>query len=63
METTSQDARIRSYGPKFKYDEFMVTKSKFSSLLLSFGLAFAGLLLMIPPVRIPFSAQCTLSSR
>ena len=59
METTSQDARIRSYGPKFKYDEFMVTKSKFSSLVLSIGLAVSAFCLMITPVSASFIIRPT----
>ncbi|GJE97550.1 saccharopine dehydrogenase-domain-containing protein [Phanerochaete sordida] len=51
METTSADARIHAYGPKFKYDEFKVCESKLSSVILSLGLAFTAVVLLIPPFR------------
>lgn len=65
METTSPTTRALAYGPKFKYDEFMVTKGRLQGLLLSLGLAFSAICLMMPPVRLvlprfpPFSADST----
>lgn len=56
METTSPDAKIRSYGPKFKYIEFKATSGKFSSLVLSLGLAFSAICLMFPPVSTTLTA-------
>ncbi|EKM53778.1 uncharacterized protein PHACADRAFT_260290, partial [Phanerochaete carnosa HHB-10118-sp] len=51
LETTSSEARTRTYGPKFKYDEFMVQKGKISSVLLSLSLAFTAVCVLIPPFR------------
>ncbi|CAL1711639.1 unnamed protein product [Somion occarium] len=43
--------KVLTYGPQFKYDEFMITKSKTTGALMSIGLVFGMLSLMITPIR------------
>ncbi|KAI0686268.1 Saccharopine dehydrogenase-domain-containing protein [Cytidiella melzeri] len=50
-ETQTKDAKLRSYGSKFKYDEFKVAGSKLSSALLSLGMLCGLVVIIIPPLR------------
>jgi short subunit dehydrogenase-like uncharacterized protein len=40
-----------AYGPRFRFTEYMRAKSLIFGALFKFGLAFAGLLLALPPTR------------
>ncbi|KAH8103424.1 Saccharopine dehydrogenase-domain-containing protein [Cristinia sonorae] len=46
-----EDKRKSAYGPDFKYDEFLVTATWTSGLLLSLGFAFTVAFMFLPPVR------------
>ncbi|KAI0343620.1 NAD-P-binding protein [Trametopsis cervina] len=49
--SNSREAKIRSYGPKFKYDEFKVASSTIKSFFLSLSMVFGLAVLIIPPLR------------
>ncbi|CAI6334737.1 unnamed protein product [Periconia digitata] len=40
-----------AYGPRFRFDEYMRAKSLLFGLIVKFGLAFGGLLMLLPPSR------------
>ncbi|KAI0821295.1 Saccharopine dehydrogenase-domain-containing protein [Irpex lacteus] len=50
-ENPSQETQLRTYGPEFTYDEFMVTRNKFSAIVLSLSVALGFAAMLIPPIR------------
>lgn len=52
-KTPPTDAeKIRSYGPQFKYEEFMVGPNIISSAIISIGVMLFALLLSFSPVSL-----------
>jgi hypothetical protein len=50
VRTLHEMAKRLSYGPQFVYDEFIITRNVFMSLLVNIGSAFVAFCLLTPPV-------------
>lgn len=53
ITSKSKEAERARYGPDFTYEEFWVMPTKVQAYMLSFGLVFSVMCLMIPPVSTP----------